>query len=119
MSSRAVDILASTSFEIFAADALGGYRNFLRRVTKHPAYTAWSVLLMLVIFGAVVWLTSFILNAENDAIDFPMQLNDILFLFFPHFYHKNKFYRDFQNLKNPYLYFLIKYNLLNYYQGDY
>lgn len=82
MHDRAADTLVSTVFEIFAADALSGYRIFKRRITKHPIYTVWSVSLTLIIFGAIVRLIAYIVNTETDAIEFPMQLNDILFLFF-------------------------------------
>jgi len=69
------------AFEIFSADALAGYRNMLKRLNKSWLYSVWSLMVMLAAFFAVDGTIAFILRSGEIA-DFPMDLNDVLFLFF-------------------------------------
>jgi hypothetical protein len=73
--------LASPILEIYYTDALTGYRNMLKRMNKNKIYSVWSMLVMLTAFGSVVAIISFI--ARSGEIEgFPLDLNDVLFLFF-------------------------------------
>ncbi|MCK5309999.1 MAG: hypothetical protein KAJ64_05070, partial [Thermoplasmata archaeon] len=69
------------ALEIFSADVLGGYRNMLKRLNKSKLYTIWSLTVMLVAFFAVDGIIAFI-NRSDEIVDFPLDLNDVLFLFF-------------------------------------
>ncbi|MFO7619378.1 MAG: hypothetical protein R6W91_06990, partial [Thermoplasmata archaeon] len=73
--------MASPILEIFFADALTGYRNMRKRLSKSWIYSAWSVMVMIVAFGAVVSLIAFMSRSE-EIEGFPIDLNDALFLFF-------------------------------------
>lgn len=73
--------MPSPAFEIFCADALAGHRAMLRRMNKSRLYTVWSLLVMFTAFGAVTGLIAFM--ARSPEIEgFPLDLNDVLFLFF-------------------------------------
>jgi hypothetical protein len=75
------DTLASPILEIYFTDALTGYRNTLKRMNKNMLYSVWSMLVMLTAFAAVTGIIAFI--ARSGEIEgFPLDLNDVLFLFF-------------------------------------
>lgn len=76
------------AFEIYAADVLGAYRAIVNRVTKHKAYSVWFILLMLLVFGGLVWFVALVINSEEVAA-FPFEVNDLLFLFFMVFLGKS------------------------------
>ena len=73
--------MAGPIFEIYATNVLSGYRNMRRRLGGHLLYTAWSIILMLMVFGALTWLIAFVLN-NSQEVSFPMEINDIVFLYF-------------------------------------
>jgi hypothetical protein len=73
--------MASPVLEIYFADALTGYRNTMKRLKKSRIYSIWSVIVMLTAFGAVVTLIAFI-SRSGEIEGFPLDLNDVLFLFF-------------------------------------
>ncbi len=73
--------MTSVVWEIFTADVLGGYRNMLKRVNKSKIYTIWSFLVMGSAFFAVAGIIAFIIRSGEIA-DFPLDLNDVLFLIF-------------------------------------
>ncbi len=75
-------------FEIFATDALAGFRNSRRRLSRHASYTVWSIILLLTAFGALVWLISSIVHSE-EIVSFPLDMNEVLFLFFMVFLGKS------------------------------
>jgi hypothetical protein len=80
--------MKSPIFEIYSTDSLSGYRNLRRRMTKHWLYSTWSVFLAIVVLGFLVWLISFVIR--TDAVtDFPLDLNDVLFLLFLAFMGKS------------------------------
>ncbi len=58
-----------------------GYRNTLKRLNKNRLYSVWSLMVMVAAFGAVVGLISFI-SRSPEIEEFPLNLNDVLFLFF-------------------------------------
>jgi len=68
-------------FEIFSADALAGYRNMKKRLSKSWLYTTWSILVMMAAFLAVVGIIAFITRSD-EIVEFPVDLNDLLFLIF-------------------------------------
>ena len=53
----------------------------MKRLEKSRLYTVWSVAIMVTAFGAVAGLISFISGSEEIA-GFPLDLNDVRFLFF-------------------------------------
>ncbi len=73
--------MTSVAWEIFSADVLGGYRNMQKRLKKSRIYTAWSFIIMGTAFFAVDGIIAFIIRSGEIA-DFPLDLNDILFLIF-------------------------------------
>ncbi|MDO9537310.1 MAG: hypothetical protein Q7J68_03220 [Thermoplasmata archaeon] len=78
---KAGDGLVSPILEMFYADALTGYRNLQKRTKKSRIYTGWSIVIMLTAFGSVVGLIAFI-SRSGEIEGFPLDLNDVLFLFF-------------------------------------
>lgn len=73
--------MASPILEIYFTDALTGYRNMIKRMNKSMLYSVWSMLVMIVAFAAVAAIIAFI--ARSGEIEgFPIDLNDVLFLFF-------------------------------------
>lgn len=73
--------MASPVLEIYFADALTGYRNTQKRLRKNRIYSIWSVMVMMTAFGAVTALIALI--SRSEVIEgFPIDLNDVLFLFF-------------------------------------
>jgi hypothetical protein len=78
---RAGDALASPILEIYFTDALTGYRNTLKRMNKSMLYSVWSMLVMIVAFAAVAAIIAFI-SRSGEIEGFPLDLNDVLFLFF-------------------------------------
>ncbi len=71
----------SPIMEIYSTIILSGYRNGSKRMREHKLYTAWSIILMLMVFGSLTWLIAFVIrNAE--LVSFPMEINDIVFLYF-------------------------------------
>ncbi|MCK4757136.1 MAG: hypothetical protein KAS67_01650 [Thermoplasmata archaeon] len=73
--------MAGPIFEIYATNVLAGYRNMKKRLGSHILYTAWSILLMLMVFGALTWLIAFVIN-NSQEVSFPMEVSDIIFLYF-------------------------------------
>ncbi|MCK5024799.1 MAG: hypothetical protein KAR56_04195, partial [Thermoplasmata archaeon] len=73
--------MSSVAWEIFSADVLGGYRNMQKRLKKSRIYTVWSLIIMATAFFAVNGIIAFIIRSGEIA-DFPLDLNDILFLIF-------------------------------------
>ena len=71
--------MSSVAWEIFSADVLGGYRNMQKRLKKSRIYTAWSLIIMATAFFAINGIIAFIIRSGEIA-DFPLDLNDILFL---------------------------------------
>ncbi len=71
----------SPVMEIYSTIILSGYRNGSKRMREHKLYTIWSIILMFMVFGSLTWLIAFVIrNAE--LVSFPMEINDIVFLFF-------------------------------------
>ncbi len=73
--------MTSIAWEIFSADVLGGYRNMQKRLKKSKIYTIWSFIIMGTAFFAVDGIIAFIIRSGEIA-DFPLDLNDVLFLIF-------------------------------------
>ena len=73
--------MTSVAWEIFSADVLGGYRNMQKRLKKSRIYTVWSFIIMATAFFAVDGIIAFIIRSGEIA-DFPLDLNDVLFLIF-------------------------------------
>ena len=73
--------MSSVAWEIFSADVLGGYRNMQKRLKKSKIYTVWSLIIMGTAFFAINGIIAFIIRSGEIA-DFPLDLNDILFLIF-------------------------------------
>ncbi len=68
-------------FEIYSTITLSGFRNGSNRLKNHKLYTIWSIILMLMVFGSFTWLIAFVIRNAGE-VSFPMELNDIIFLYF-------------------------------------
>ncbi|MBI5000003.1 MAG: hypothetical protein HZB92_00530 [Euryarchaeota archaeon] len=77
-------------FEIYSADVLGSYRSMRKRVSNNSLYALWSVALAIFSIAAVVWIIAFIARSQ-DALAFPLALNDVLFLVFMILFGKGMF----------------------------
>ncbi|MCK5037767.1 MAG: hypothetical protein KAS16_01595 [Thermoplasmata archaeon] len=68
-------------YEIFSTIILSGFRNGSRRLRDHKLYTAWSIILILTVFGSLTLIIAMVLrNLENLA--FPIEINEIFFFLF-------------------------------------
>lgn len=75
------DCLAHPILEIYFTDALTGYRNTLKRLNRNMVYSIWSMVVMLTAFASVAGIIAFI-SRSGEIAGFPIDLNDVLFLFF-------------------------------------